>query len=164
MEARVERAIDIFLDAINNGTLAKGTCKACAVGNLVAAGMGAKIFKVNMVRRFGCDMANDAWGEAFATNGFSQSVYEKELNDPMVIQNISATEFTWQELAAIEFAFERTTIINVMSYDDAEPSEIRADQIRGLEAVVKVMLSFSNDKESDVKQVFTDKAELIEIR
>lgn len=38
MTQRVQKAIDIFLDAINNGTLAKGSCTRCAVGNLVRAG------------------------------------------------------------------------------------------------------------------------------
>ena len=43
MTERISKAIDIFLDAVNNGTLAKGTCIACAVGNLVAHGMGGEI-------------------------------------------------------------------------------------------------------------------------
>lgn len=40
---RVENAINVFLDALNNRTLAKGTCKACAVGNLAAYGMGMEV-------------------------------------------------------------------------------------------------------------------------
>ena len=39
MTPRIQKAIDIFLDAINQGTLAKGSCAACAVGNLVAHGL-----------------------------------------------------------------------------------------------------------------------------
>ena len=45
MTPRIQEAIDVFLDAINNGTLAKGTCTACAVGNLAAHYTNGKIFR-----------------------------------------------------------------------------------------------------------------------
>jgi hypothetical protein len=43
MTQRFEKAYNALYNAFMNGTLAKGTCAACAVGNIVADAMGAKI-------------------------------------------------------------------------------------------------------------------------
>lgn len=153
MEKRVEKAIDIFLDAINNGHLAKGTCKACAVGNLVANGMGAKLW-VESDGMFNCDKDNSSW--------FYENLRDfKSLREKSII-NVEATDFSAVELHEIERVFEDNTRISFVYYHKSNKKEIRADQIKGLEAVVKVMLDFTND-ESDVKEVFTKKAELIEL-
>jgi hypothetical protein len=158
MTQRIQEAIDIFLDAINNGTLAKGSCHACAVGNLVAAGQGGIIINYNE-----CTTVNNAWGKLFSTNYFGhQSYYKSFEHDPMVIKNIQSTKFTLQELVVIENVFETNTKINCYLYSDYSNEEIRKDQIRGLEAVVKVMLKF-DEQNDDVKEVFTKKAELIAV-
>ena len=57
MNNRITKAIDIFLDAINEGTLAKGNCCACAVGNLVAHGMNGKISRLE--NSFNCNVKNN---------------------------------------------------------------------------------------------------------
>jgi hypothetical protein len=62
----------------------------------------------------------------------------------------------------IENAFETNTKINCYLYSEYSKEQIRKDQIKGLEAAVKVMLKF-DDQQDDVKEVFTRKAELIEI-
>jgi hypothetical protein len=80
----------------------------------------------------------------------------------MVIKNIQSTKFTLQELMYIENAFETNTEINCYVYSDYSEEEIRKDQIRGLEAVIKVMLKF-DEQSDDVKEVFTKKAELIAV-
>jgi len=98
----------------------------------------------------------------FCTIQIEQCIDIRHLYNKEVKENIDATKFTWQELAAIEHAFERNTNIRVNSYDFSSPEEIRADQIRGLEAVVKVMLTFDECTEN-VQEVFTNKAELIPI-
>ena len=157
MEKRVEKAIDIFLDAINNGTLAKGTCTACAVGNLVSDGMSGKINYNELVNEFSCNKDNNRWGDAVILMDTTYHAKNKESRDC-----VDATDFTLKELSIIERAFEDNTYIGWMSYTDYPLKEIRADQIKGLEAVIKVMLSFTND-ESDVKEVFTKKAELISL-
>ena len=156
MEQRVKNAIDTFLDAIKNETLAKGTCIACAVGNLVAKGLDAKVVKRE--GGFICNKQNSEWEELFLTAFGEQTINKYNAHKPEIIKNIEATEFSWQELAQIEKVFETNTKIYYSDYDYHTPSEILDDRIRGLEAVIEVMLSFSNDKVTDVKQVFTEKA------
>lgn len=162
MTNRIQNAIDIFLDAINKGTLVKGNCVACAVGNLVAAGIGGTItinYDYGVVI---CDKDNWAWNTYFFTCDGKQKVTNYMQDVPSVIKNIKATEFTAKELMQIEYTFETNTDIPLSAYQYNTNEAIRADQIKGLEAVVKVMLEF--DKCSDsVAEVFTNKAELIAV-
>ena len=74
----------------------------------------------------------------------------------MGLSNVEATDFTGLELAQIEFAFESNTEIRYEEYHRETPENIRADQIKGLEAVVNVMMKF-DDVKADVKEVFTNK-------
>jgi hypothetical protein len=162
MTKRIEKAIDIFLDAINNGTLAKGTCVACAVGNLVRTGMGIEI---NLDSNYG---DSETWRLGFCTsNGLQTRIKKSDFSSyqlKLYEKAIAATDFTEDELAAIEYAFETNTQITGCSYDNDGYSKkhVRADQIKGLEAVVKVMLEFDEQSEQ-VEDVFTKKAELIAI-
>ena len=168
MTKRIQNAIDIFLDAINEGTLAKGACVACAVGNLVAHGMDAKVVKDG---RFDYTtepkVHNNIWGGLFCTVGNSQTV-RTDIHE--VIKNssfkdlrkaIKKIDFTIDELMQIEFAFETNTKIIHKLYNIHTKEEVRADQIKGLEAVVKLMLTF-DEQVDDVKEVFTTKAEAIQ--
>jgi hypothetical protein len=169
MTERIQKAIDIFLDAINEGTLAKGTCTACAVGNLVAHGKGGEILK--NVGRYGyptfkCTVENGHWANAFITDSAGQGVYEDMFSNPQVLDNVAATDFTIEELMQIELAFESNTAHCFTDYGKLSPEKVRRDQIKGLAAVVKVMLSFDSEKEvqdSEVYECFTSKAELIPI-
>ncbi len=160
MTKRIQNAIDIFLDAINNGTLAKGTCIACAVGNLVAAGMGG-VIKVDE-EGLRCSKENHHWGMLFTTCGGEQDFDQNCLINSSVLKNLESTEFTLDELMKIEYAFERNTKLEWVFYGLYSKNEIREDQIKGLEAVVKVMLEF-DEQVDDVREVFTNKAELISI-
>jgi hypothetical protein len=170
MTQRIIKAIDIFLDAINEGTLAKSSCAACAVGNLVAHGLGGKI-TINQIGAIcttptGLRINNGLWGNAFITADGEQSKYPNYFNDSDVIGNIEATDFTMEELMQIEYAFETNTKIDICSYDRRFKQEIRIDQIKGLEAVVKVMLTFEDGipaTDEVVKEIFTNKAKLIPI-
>lgn len=158
MTERISKAIDIFLDAVNNNTLAKGNCVACAVGNLVAHGLDGKITLNSNRSYFECSANNSSWAEAFFTVNRDQTVVTEYLDHSNVIINIEATDFTIEELMAIEYAFETNTRIHFSSYGNFDPEDIRKDQIRGLEAVVNVMMTF-DDVEADVKEVFTNKLE-----
>ena len=159
MTSRIKNAIDVFLDALNNGTLAKGTCVACAVGNLVAHDIGVKIFK-NQYEDF--DTKNSlswAWSNLFLTVSGKQNInFDKNSKHyKNGIKSISYTEFTIDELKRIEFVFETNTKIHYRDYKYFSNKEIFQDQLKGLEAVVKIMLTF--DKQVDkVKKVFTEKA------
>jgi hypothetical protein len=174
MTQRIIKAIDIFLDAINEGTLAKGNCSACAVGNLVAHGLGGKVSIVNTgVGRYAkfehpsdIWLDNSDWSNAFCTDGGHQIKIPRSFGNQEVIKNIEATDFTLEELMQIEFAFETNTEIRLREYYFRSPQDIRADQIKGLEAVVKVMLTFEDGvpaTDEVVKEIFTNKANLIPI-
>ena len=154
MTERIKKAIDLFLDAINNGTLAKGSCTACAVGNLVAHGMNGTITGKGC--SFNSDVDNDMWGYLFMTGVGSQTIHTSQLKNPKVISNIEATDFTWRELAQIEYVFEMNTKINSNCYPNYNREQIKQDQINGLEAVIEVMMGFDDVKE-DIKEVFTNK-------
>lgn len=165
MTERIRKAIDIFLDAINNGTLAKGSCTVCAVGNLVVAGKGGRITLLGN-GNFSCSVVNDYWyngpfimGESVVTEEWYKYA---SMSVPLMMEEIRATDFTLIELVAIERVFEDNTRIHYLNYDRSSAEEVRADQIRGLEAVVKVMLEF-DEQPDDVKEVFTKKAELITV-
>ena len=177
MTKRIQNAIDIFLDAINEGTLAKGTCVACAVGNLVAHGMESKV--VNKDGLFGTKptfgtepfVVNSIWSNLFMTDSFGyQSLWSHKPNglDEMIKQPeykslrdaMEKIDFTVDELRQIEYVFETNTKIKYDAYEDHTKEEVRADQIKGLEAVVKLMLTF-DEQVDDVKEVFTTKAEAI---
>ncbi len=111
MEKRVEKAIDIFLDALNNGTLAAGTCAACAVGNLVAAGIGIKAIiphKNNEQKYIVCE--NEHWAVDILK---SRDVM---FDSTKSLKCIAATDFTISELIKIERAFERNTNIIYLRY------------------------------------------------
>lgn len=156
MEQRVENAINVFLNAIKEGTLAKGSCSACAVGNLVAHGVGGKL-TVDKYGSIWCDRINSTWSRLFVTVFGKQDIRLSRLDDVEIMCEIDSTEFTWKELASIEKAFECNTKIEANDYGEHTYSEILDDQIKGLEAVIKVMLSFSGDTKTDIKEVFTDK-------
>lgn len=150
---RLERTVDIFLDAINNGTLAKGTCVACAVGNLVAHGLNAKI-KQYPNKTFGCSKNNHFWRYLFITDNNIQKrnkdiFYEKMLK--------GLTEYSIEELALIEYTFETNTFISYISYQDYTKEEVKQDQINGLSAVIELIKTFDENKSFDIQKEFVDK-------
>lgn len=154
MTPRISNAIDVFLDALNEGTLVKGDCAACAVGNLAAHGMGKKLNKnlepVN--DEFG--VKNNDWSPCFVTLGGRDSVfYEENSHDPI----FKYFEFTPRELAVIERAFETNAKIHHLHYKEYSPEEIFADQLKGLQAVIVEMLNFDDCKDI-VEEIFTNKA------
>lgn len=157
MTPRIQEAIDVFLDAINKGRLAKGDCSACAVGNLVAHGMGLKSEEIT--KTFD---PNSEWVHIFYTSGKEQTIKPFNFDYEPSLKCIRATKFTLKELMAIEYAFETNTEIDSSIYRFTDKETIRKDQINGLAAVVKVMLTFDDCKES-VEEVFIKKANLIPV-
>lgn len=162
MTPRIENAINVFLKALEQGTLAKAACTACAVGNLVADGMNHDINLDDDYKPF---IARNAyWGSLFTTTDGKQRIsdpdYLRKLEYEKAVDNIESTEFTQEELMAIEYAFETNTEIIISCYKDTSKQDIRADQMKGLEAVVEVMMDFDDVKDS-IQEVFTSKAELI---
>ena len=159
MTPRIEKAIDILLDALNAGTLRKGSCRACAVGNLVTAGMRRPVF----VQADGSPpwgVHNYMWPRLFYTSGKEQVHHPHMEDNELVREEVESTGFTASELMAIEYAFECNTRLfsNQWHIDPSKAATIRRNQVRGLEAVVKAMLKFEQDTVTDVEEVFTKKA------
>jgi hypothetical protein len=159
MTERVQKAIDIFLDSLNSNTLIGGSCTTCAVGNLVAAACGIKLYK-----EYGYVTADNsefmtpygpvnftAWNHLFFTGKFGQTrnhLSSYSLEHQLQMQAlVDTTGFTIDELAEIEYTFE-----TVARHQGV---------IHALEAVVKVMMKFDEVDSSVIKEVFTDKAEAI---
>jgi hypothetical protein len=160
MTERVQRAIDIFLDSLNDGTLIAGSCTACAVGNLVAAACGIKLSvrggfvtpdNYQVMTPHG-SVFFTAWNNLFLTTGLNGQTRNDLSDFPELDQKqfqalVDTTGFTIDELAEIEYTFE-----TVARHQGV---------IHALEAVVKVMMKFDEVDSSVIKKVFTDKAEAI---
>src|SRR5690606_24288790 len=107
MTPRIQKAIDIFLDAINNGTLAKGDPCGCAVGNLVANSKGLKLTKSEEKTGIGIKIIgsagenNDEW---FDYNNYPNNIVRKDFNN--------RTGFSNKELSIIEKTFEEAARIS----------------------------------------------------
>lgn len=154
---RIEKAIDTLLDAINNGTLAKGNCSACLVGNLIAKGLKANIKKEKEgdYIEFVCEIDNTGWTDVFLTvfNCQKFNICELENNSHL----FDSTDFNYEELRQLEYAFEQNTKIHYKNYHKYTDKEVKLDQIKGLEAAIKLMLQFDECEKVKIKEVFTNK-------
>jgi hypothetical protein len=149
-----DKTINILVQAFFNGTLAKGTCSACAVGNLCAAGLGGKIWYDRDLNNFTSDINDQhtSWVFVFATNSIlGQRINPEAYHKYNHIKKcIDSTRYKWQELAEIEKAFEENTRIQYFDYDATDQQKIMQDQHNGLMAVVEVL--------TDIHEVSEEKA------
>lgn len=146
---RFNKATDALYNAFFNGTLAKGNCLKCAVGNIVSSCLGA----VN---------ENDAyekgawkWKRLFYTNEKGQqnpknNYLENAITEALKI--ISYTGYTEDELAKIEYAFETNTKINHEDYFQYSTQETLEDQYNGLVAVFDVLLELEGIENNGHKE------------
>lgn len=128
-----KKTVDILYDAYFNDTLHHTRCSACAVGNIVVANMGYKPapgeshFWINKEG----NLIQTEWYHVFVTNWrnghqrLNPKNYEGDAK-----QQIDATGYKWEELAAIEKAFESTR-----TYDDDK----EICMFNGLVAVLEVL-------------------------
>lgn len=104
------RSISILVKAYLDGTLVKNHCAACAVGNLVAGGMGFKVTAGPQTRprRAYWDGGKElpTWDNVFMTSAGEQTICPRMLGIPEVKAQIDATGYPWEDLARIEYAFE----------------------------------------------------------
>ena len=142
---RFKKAYTALVNAYHNGTLAKGTCQACAVGNIVADAMGAKIFKGDF-GYFDCDQDNGFWSDMFCsgmTVAFISNFKAEKL--------LKLTGYSYVELAKVEKAFEFNCRIEEDDYNIHSEQEILEDQFNGLSAVLDVLLELDDIQDSDNK-------------
>lgn len=104
-----KRSTNILFDAYFNDTLEHSNCHACAVGNLIAANTCNRLVDCESteIKKKWFESA-PLWQTVFITyeEGEGQIVAAHNYNDAAKEQ-IDATGYTWQELAKIEYAFEK---------------------------------------------------------
>lgn len=168
MTQRFEKAYNALYNAFMNDTLAKGTCTACAVGNIVADAMGAEVYSqeddMNSIT-FHCSNDNHWWQKMFVTDSHGQTI-TKISEDSKVKQlrkNIlNLTGYTWRELAKVEKAFEENTEILFNDYLESTPQQIMEDQFNGLMAVMDVLIKLDEVKEGNsYKETFKHKFQTV---
>lgn len=158
MATRFNNAINALVQAFFNDTLAKDSCAACAVGNMVAYGFGKKLNPCNLnetVRsKDGVD--NRAWIKAFYTANGQQKFFREAFVDSGVLTCARATGYSVRELAKVEYAFETNTRIVAIDYGLHTKSEIMQDQYNGLMAVVEVLCELEGIEDpAEYKELFT---------
>jgi hypothetical protein len=134
---RFNNAITALVRAFFNGTLAKGSCSACAVGNMIAFGMGKQIDldKYNYWK----DGTRVTWDNIFCTSGANQYFFSDSYIGEAKAQ-VDSTGYNPYELARVEKAFEGNSKIKIYEYPEHTQSEIMQDQFNGLMAVVGVLM------------------------
>lgn len=116
---RFHETVDILVKAYLDDTLFSGFCEACAVGNIIAARMGNEIEKTYYSNnrlvfkqwdKTTKEFVGMLWGGVFITiykkkNKLIQRIHAYNYKDKTKEQ-IDSTQYTWQELARVEYAFE----------------------------------------------------------
>ncbi len=98
-----DNTVKILVNAYLDNSLVQGNCHACAVGNIIAASMRIKYDK--NLKWIGQQVA---WPQVFVTVSFEIAQVKRPWNNTgPAKEQISSTGYTWQELAQIEYAFER---------------------------------------------------------
>lgn len=133
-----DHAVKVLVTAYLNSSLVQSNCHACAVGNLVAAGLNIKYDQdLKWIGR------QAAWPAVFVTLRHQiPQVRRPWAYTGEAQQQIDATGYTWQELARIEYAFERA------------PMGKTAEEYRfnGLMAVIDVLCQIHELDEATVTQ------------
>lgn len=164
MTERFRKAYDSLVRAYFEGTLAKGTCVACAVGNIIADATGGTIIMQDANDPY-CTTKNDFWNVLFASENGRQFTHDVEdgkithnyTNINVLIPGISVenitksqkrlfelTGYSAKEMAQIEWAFEENTKLNWYMYPIYQEEVVLEDQYNGLSAVVDVMMDLDH--------------------
>lgn len=144
MTQRFEKAYNALYNSFMNNTLAKGSCRACAVGNIVADAMEGKILINDNI--FECTVPNIFWANIFYTSEGKQNITRNYICEEKIKK---ITDYSWEEMAKIEFAFETNTKIYACDYHDHSERQIMEDQFKGLMAVMDVLIELDEVKEGE---------------
>lgn len=161
MTQRFEKAYNALYNGFMNDTLAKGSCKACAVGNIIADAMGGKVVidnRFNHIFEIRCDVDSAFWSDVFYTADGEQIIDSSHSNQYRKKRIKKLTGYSWKEMAKIEHAFETNSTISYVQYNGYTPEQIMEDQFNGLMAVMDVMIELDNVKEGNqYKETFKNK-------
>lgn len=153
MTERFKKAYDTLTRAYFEGTLAKGTCIACACGNIIYAAINDPVTKEdldNEIARW-----NDPTGSFMsATKSIPAGPLWAQKRYPEgsayypnkgAADLVNEAGYTTAEFAMIETAFERNTEHSYTSYPWLDDQVILEDQYKGLCAVVDVLLKLDGE-------------------
>lgn len=158
MTKRLNQAMTALTQSYFDGTLAKGNCASCAVGNMVAHAHGKRVKRLDTPVELEKYIDNSDWKKGFftVTETGEQRIFESGLIHPSFLFCIAPTGYAPLELQKIEYAFETSTTINGTNYHLHTPEEIDADQLTGLYAVVEVLCELDNIADpQEYKAMFT---------
>lgn len=159
---RFDRAIKALVKGYINNTLVKGSCAACAVGNIVAESIGIpKIDYLCLEEKE--HIRGLQWANVCMTSNGIQQVHPSRY-EGMAKEEIDATGYSWKEIAEIEYIFETNTNIHWGLYNSYSPSEIDKDQLNGLNAVIEVLCKieglFNEDQINGYKKLLIKESQL----
>lgn len=149
MAKRFENAINALVKGFFENTLVKGSCTACAVGNIIHYNCNVKInySEENPQETFSKLEYSDVWYNITENHRF---VTNKEKG----LELISKTGYSIKEITTIEKAFESNTKIFGSKYFCYSKSDIMEDQYKGLMAVVKVLCNIEGLESKEYKLLF----------
>lgn len=169
MTERFKKAYDALVRAYFEGTLAKGSCIACACGNIIFNAIGEpltkEIFKlevakyrtrfldeydVSVLKTFR-DKAESLWS---SKRNFSGASCIRPI--PQFEHDVNESGYTVKEFTEIEEAFEMNTKLSISRYFCTFEQDILEDQYKGLCAVVDVLMKLDEQIEGadELKQEF----------
>lgn len=127
--------VNVLVRSYMDGSLQHGDCAACAVGNIIADSIGAKVYTDQLFggswKRGGCEITI-VWDEVFLTSPGRTQDITPDAYKGWVKKQIDASGYSWEELARIEKAFES------VPYDDHSYNS-DSHMFDGLMAVVDVL-------------------------
>lgn len=141
---RFNDAIDSLVQGFMDGTLAKGSCHACAVGNMVA-----KRSAINITR---CKDTGSLCWQGCVPQWYSY-IYENpeyridRMTNYLGMKECTTTGYSVKELRRIESAFEGATKIPERLYKKKGKKAVMADQYAGLMAVLDVLMDIEGIEE-----------------
>lgn len=156
-----EETIGVWISAFLDGTLAKGSCAACAIGNLAAHALGYKIDKEILLGMFYDDYTAPwmTWRLSFCTstdNGIQYSYPERHVTNSNVAKILNALKYPRKDLMKIEFAFETSTRIYFKKYSQHSEKEILEDQFNGLMACFTILEEIHEIEDTSYRESFKE--------
>jgi hypothetical protein len=171
MTERFTKAYNALVTAFFEGTLAKGTCVACACGNIIFDAIGDPVTKndlcLDIVYSNNIGTQNPPRKRALTTELWAKK-RSRDIGGFIAVgsfaDEINEAGYTAAEFAKIETAFEYNTSINFTEYPALEEQDILEDQYKGLCAVVDVLLELDGEeipKGNEFKQKFREHPKLV---
>lgn len=174
MTERFEKSYNSLVRAFFEGTLAKGTCTACACGNIIFDAIGNSGTPHNLAREIEFNQSDNnyvGFDDVRARTSIALSLWaskrEPRYGGYYVFDQyayvVNEAGYTGAEFAKIENAFEGNTRIAYYQYNLHNEQEILEDQYKGLCAVVDVLIELdeANENPDELKAKFREHPKLV---